>query len=132
MKRLLVLLVVTFLISAYAQDEPADKMELRNGQVLIGKVEVIKTDVVNFKEKDSELTYETAKKDIRYIKLTNGKILTFEDYYQQDKKDVEGTSPKQVQEVDNDSGGGADVGLIILATVGVVLGLLLIIGAAAQ
>ena len=32
----------------------------------------------------------------------------------------------------NDSGGGADVGLIILAAVGVVLGLLLIIRAATQ
>ena len=51
MKRLLVLIILAFSMSVCAQDEPMDKMELRNGQVLIGKVEVIKTDVVNFKRK---------------------------------------------------------------------------------
>ena len=133
MKKMLPVFIFFLGIICYAQDSTTvDKMELRNGQVLIGKVQIIKTDVVDFKEKDTGLSYETAKKEIRYIQLANGKILTFEEDYKPEKQDDKSIVQQQPQVSKDDSGGGTPAGLIILATVGVVLVILLIIGAAAQ
>ena len=104
-------------------------MELRNGQVIIGKVEKIKTEIVEFKESETGLIYESAKKDIRYIQLANGKVLTFEDYQSEQQNETQTTQPTPVV-IEKDD--GAPVGLIILASVGAVLLVLLLIGAAAQ
>lgn len=103
-------------------------MELRNGQIYLGKVEKIKTDVVEFKEKETGLIYESLKTTIRYIQLATGKILTFDEELKSTKET--GTTQPQPVVVEKDS--GAPVGLIILASVGAVLLVLLLIGAAAQ
>lgn len=132
MKKLIPFFVLLFAVISYAQTEDLDKMELRDGQVIMGKVEKIKTEVVDFKESETGLIYETAKKDIRYIQLTSGKILTFEEEYQVAQQN-ETQTPEQTQTpvvIERDD--GAPVGLIILATVGAVLVVLLLIGAAAQ
>lgn len=130
MKKFIPLFVLFWVVMSYAQDDAVDKMQLRNGQVLLGKVEIVKTDVVNFKEKETGLSYETAKKDIRYILLSNGEVLTFEDQYKPENQDDKETTPQQPTVAQNDD--GAPVGLIILATVGAVLVVLLLIGAAAN
>jgi hypothetical protein len=130
MKRLIPIIVLLFTIIIYAQDEDFDKMELRDGQVFIGEVLKIKADVVEFKDNETGLTYENEKEDIRYILLANGKVLTFEEELksaQEDKTETTQTTPVVTEKDD-----GSPVGLIILATVGVVLVVLLLIGAAAQ
>jgi hypothetical protein len=104
-------------------------MELKDGTVIMGKVEKIKTEVVEFKESETGLIYESNKADIRYIQLANGKILTFENYQAPTSNETQ-TSQQQPVVMEKDD--GPDVGLIILATVGVVLVVLLLIGAAAQ
>jgi hypothetical protein len=132
MKKLIPLFILFCVVISYAQTENLDKMELRNGQVIVGKVEKIKTETVEFKESETGLIYESAKKDIRYIQLANGKILTFDEEYKAAQQN-ETQPPQQTQQpvvVEQDS--GPSTGLIILATVGVVLIVLLIIGAAAS
>jgi len=129
MKKLIPLFVLLLAVLCNAQTEDLDKMELRNGQVIMGKVEKIKTDMVDFKESETGLIYETAKKDIRYIQLASGKVLTFEDYQSEQQNKTQTTQPTPVV-IEKDD--GAPVGLIILASVGAVLLVLLLIGAAAQ
>ncbi len=120
MKKFILLYILLFAVLGYAQEQVLDKMELKNGKVYMGKVEKVKTDIIEFTDSETGLLYEYAKKEIRYIQLVNGKILTFEDDFNTWER------PEEVQEA------GAPVGLIILATVGVVLLVLLLIGAAAQ
>jgi len=129
MKKIIPIFFLLFTIIIYSQ-EVLDKMELRNGQVILGKVEKIKTDMVDFKETETDLIYETMKKDIRLIQLANGKILTFEEY-QTGQNETQ--TPQQTQQpiiIEKDS--GPSTGLIILAAIGGVLLVLLLIGAAAQ
>ena len=63
---------------AFSQTERLDKIELKDGKIFLGKVEKIKIDAVEFREKETNLLYEFEKSQIRYIALSNGKILTFE------------------------------------------------------
>ena len=129
MKKLIPLFILLLALTGYAQTDSLDKMELKDGTLLMGKVEKIKTDVVEFKENETGLIYENNKADIRYIQLSSGKVLTFEDYQNPDNNTTQNTQqPPVVIEKDD----GPSTGLIILATVGVVLIVLLIIGAAAQ
>ncbi|GJQ44134.1 MAG: hypothetical protein D8M26_13555 [Ignavibacteriae bacterium] len=130
MKKLIPFFILLFSIIIYSQ-EVLDKMELRNGQVIMGKVEKIKTDMVDFKEAETDLVYETMKRDIRLIQLANGKILTFEEYQTTGQNETQ--TPQQTQQpiiIEKDD--GPSTGLIILAAIGGVLLVLLLIGAAAQ
>lgn len=128
MKNLILLFALFSVAFCNAQTEDLDKMELRNGQVLMGKVEKIKSDMVDFKEAETDLVYETLKKDIRLIQLANGKILTFEDY----QTPVKSETPPPQQPVIIEKDDGAPVGLIVLASVGAVLLVLILIGLVAQ
>lgn len=130
MKKYLSFLIMLFVINGYAQTDTLDRMELRDGQILFGKVEKIKSDIVEFRESETGLIYETQKKDIRYIQLVNGKVLTFEEEYNEAQQNQ--TQPPQQEPVVIEKDSGPSTGLIILATVGVVLVVLLLIGAAAQ
>lgn len=130
MKKLIPIFVFLLTVICYSQNENLDKMELRNGKVFMGKVEKIKTEIVEFRESETDLVYETEKKDIRYIQLVNGKILTFEEEYNVSQQNESQTPQSDHMIVEKDD--GAPVGLIILATVGVVLLTLILIGAAAQ
>jgi len=132
MKKLITLFVLFIAVICYAQTEDLDKMELRNGQVIMGKVEKIKSDMVDFKESETDLVYETLKKDIRLIQLANGKILTFEDEYKAAQQNQQPPPQQTQQPVIIEKDDGPSTGLIILASVGAVLLVLLIIGAAAQ
>ena len=129
---MIMFIVSTFSLLTVAQQqttEKYDKLELTNGTIYLGTVEKVRTDIIEFREQETNLLYEFEKSQIRYIALSNGKILTFEDYVKSSNKDkTESPSPPVVIEKDS----GAPVGLIILATVGVVLLVLLIIGAASQ
>lgn len=129
MKKLISFFILSFAVICYAQTEDLDKMELKDGKVIMGKVEVIKTDVVDFRESETNLLYETSKKDISYILLSTGKVLTFDVSNETPQNE---TQPTQQQPVIVEKDDGPSTGLIILATVGVVLIVLLIIGAAAQ
>ena len=129
MKKFTFFLVLLIAVMSYAQDKVLDKIELKSEKIYLGKVEKIKTDIVEFRESETDLIYEIAKKDIRYIQLASGKILTFEDVLKAEQKtDYQNTWEKPAG-VEKE--GGSDVGLIILATVGVVLLVLILIGAAA-
>lgn len=129
MKKLISFFILSFAVICYAQTEDLDKMELKDGKVIMGKVEVIKTDVVDFRESENNLLYETSKKDISYILLSTGKVLTFDVSNETPQNE---TQPTQQPPVVIEKDDGPSTGLIILATVGVVLIVLLIIGAAAQ
>ncbi len=103
-----------------------DRVHLRNGSILEGKVKVIKTDIVEFTEGETNLVYELKKSEIKVIVLSSGKSISFSDEpYEKQNEPV--TQPYVVEKDD-----GAPVGLIILASVGAVLLVLLLIGAAAQ
>jgi len=106
-----------------------DRIHLRNGSVLEGKVTVIKTDVVEFIERETNLTYEFKKTDISVIVLSSGKSITFADE-SAPKNEQPQQQNAQPTIIEKDS--GAPVGLVILATVGAVLIILILVGAAAS
>ncbi len=130
MKLLLILFILISTSFCLAQTEKLDKLELRDGTVHLGNVVKITTQIVEFKDSGNGLLYEYEKKDIRYIQLGNDEILTFEDAIEtaQEKGKTE-TQPETII-IERES--GTSVGIIILATLGALLGLLLIIGAIAQ
>jgi hypothetical protein len=132
MKKLIYFLFLLSAIASFAQTENQDKMELRNGQIIMGKVEKVKTDMVDFKEAETDLIYETLKKDIRLIQLANGKILTFEEEYQAALENQQQPPQQTQQPIIIEKDDGPSTGLIILAAIGGVLLVLLLIGAAAQ
>ena len=103
-----------------------DKVHLRNGSILEGKVKVIKTDIVEFTEWETNLVYELKKTEIMVILLSSGKSISFSEELNE-KQNQQVPQPYVVEKDD-----GAPVGLIILASVGAVLLVLLLIGAAAQ
>jgi hypothetical protein len=94
---------------------------------MTGKVVTVKTDLIVFLDNETDLTYEIQKARIRLIILSNGKSLTFKE---------ESTEKKEKSSVDqsktDDKEGGTSTGVIILASIGGVLGLLLLIGAIAS
>jgi hypothetical protein len=106
-----------------------DKIHLRDGSVLEGKVKTIKPDIVEFVERETNIPYEIRKSEIKVIVLSTGKTISFADEIAPKKEQP----PQQNQQpiiIEKDSGSNA--GLVIAATVGVVLVLLLVIGAASQ
>lgn len=130
MKPLLILFVLISASLSLAQTEKLDKLELRDGTVHLGNVVKIKTLIVEFKNTGNGLLYEYEKKDIRYIQLANDEILTFEDALETAQEEGETKTYPEPIVIEKES--GPSVALIILATIGAILGLLLIIGAAAQ
>jgi hypothetical protein len=129
MKIIIIFFALLVAFISYAQVEVNDKIELKNGKIYLGKVDKIKTDFVEFKESETGLIYEYSKNDIRYIQLSNGKVLTFDDYSKTEEKS-QPQNTKEAPVVIQES--GPNVGLIILASVGAVLLVLILIGAAAR
>jgi len=128
----LVLVLYLFGNSAFAQTDTTakvDKVFLRDGTSHEGKVKMVRTDIVEFVENETDLNYEFKKSDIKIILLSNGKTLSFPDSQERssEPKERQQAPPVYVEKDD-----GAPVGLIILASVGAVLLVLLLIGAAAQ
>lgn len=75
-----VIIVVLFLsYNLYCQQQTQDKIVLKNGKTMLGKIEKIKTDVVEFKESESELIFEKLKVEISYIQLSSGNFITFDE-----------------------------------------------------
>jgi len=135
MKGFLQVLILIFLLSnlinenyLYCQTDSSviknDKVHMKNGQILEGKVKVIKKDEVEFTEYSTNLSYELQKSDIKVILLSNGKSISFSE----NKTD----SPVKKDTVVVEKDGGTSPALIILGAVGAVLIVLLLIGAAAQ
>jgi hypothetical protein len=122
MKKLFLLM---FLLAAicYSQKDSTDRLELKNDKIITGKVVKIKPATVEFKEFSTDLLYEYEKKEIRYIILSSGKIMIFEDYAAKKPEPKPIESEKQPIIVKDDSGPG--IGVVILA----VLGGLVVIGA---
>lgn len=117
------LILILILISALclAQSEKLDKIELGSGKIMLGKVEKIKINSVEFTENKSNVLYEFKKSEIRYIDLANGEILTFEDF--NDTKGVEQAVSQiqpDVEEQDRDLFEGS----IVIISVGVGYGVL--------
>lgn len=130
---LAVLLVMVLICASISRAQPTDtmvgtdKVYLRDGSILEGSVKVIKTEIVEFVELETNLTYELEKTEIKLILLASGKSITFPDGPTPMEAAQQAAQP-QVIEKD----GGAPVGLVILASVGVMFVLLLLIGAAAS
>lgn len=105
-----------------------DKIVLNDGTVIFGEVIKIGEDFIEFKRNDNENNFEYLQSDTRYIVWNDNKIQF---------NTVTNTSSTQVSQpiappvvVEHDD--GAPVALIILATVGAVLLVLVLIGAAAS
>ena len=77
-KIFIAIIFLGYIAIAFSQTNNLDKIELKNGKILLGKVEIVKVDVVEFIEKETGIKYEFEKSQISYIALANGKILTFE------------------------------------------------------
>lgn len=82
MKYILIIFFSLRSISLYSQQDSTtkiDKIYLEDGTTLKGKVVTIKKDVVDFIDSETNLSYEFAKSEIKFIQLHNGKTLTFKD-----------------------------------------------------
>jgi hypothetical protein len=129
MKTTFIALFLFLFSNAYSQSDTAshDKIYMNDGSQMTGKVVTVKTDLIVFLDNETDLTYEIQKARIRLIILSNGKSLTFKE---------ESTEKKEKSSVDqsktDDKEGGTSTGVIILASIGGVLGLLLLIGAIAS
>jgi len=119
MKSLLILLVLIITSLCLAQTEKLDKIELINGKIMVGKVEKVKSEFVEFKEYSSRVLYEFKKSEIRYIDLANGEILTFEDF-----KDTEGADQVGFQTVLMAQDSDPSAGSIAIISIGVGYGIL--------
>jgi len=99
-----------------AQTEKLDKIELGSGKIMLGKVEKIKSNSVEFIENHTNDLYEFKKSEIRYIDLANGEILTFKEF--NDTKGVDQAAPSsQTAEVAQDD--DLSAGSIVIISVGV-------------
>jgi len=117
------LISILILISALclAQTERMDKIELGSGKIMLGKVEKIKSNSVEFMENHSNVLYEFKKSEIRYIDLANGEFLTFKEF--NDTKGVDQAAPSsKTVEVAQD--GDLSDSSIVLISVGVGYGAL--------
>ena len=83
MKMLFAMLALILLCSMTlpAQTDPVetDKIYLLDGKVLEGKVNLIKNDVVQFTDKETEIQYEINKTDIKVIVLASGKPIMLDE-----------------------------------------------------
>jgi len=72
-------LILIFSMSLPAQTEPVttDKIYMTDGSIIEGKVNLIKNDVVQFTDKETEIQYEINKTDIKVIVLASGKPIVF-------------------------------------------------------
>jgi len=104
-----------------------DRVHMKNGKVYVGEVKTVKERTIEFFDFDTQLNYEFPQSDIEVILLSNGKTLTFTSTQLPSQPAQQPQQPVVIKEE-----GGASVGLIILASVGAVLLVLLLIGAAAQ
>ena len=115
------IICILFLSSfCFAQKDTTDRLELRNEKLYKGKVVVIRARTIDFRESSTDLLYEFEKKDIRYLKLSSGQVLTFENHYENPQ-----TIQKEPVIIKADT--GTDGGVTILAIVGAItlVGLLL-------
>jgi hypothetical protein len=74
-------LILMFSMTLPAQTEPVatDKIYMLDGKILEGKVNLIKNDVVQFTDKETEIQYEINKTDIKVIVLASGKPIVFDE-----------------------------------------------------
>ena len=72
-------LILMFSMTLPAQTEPVatDKIYMVDGSILEGKVNLIKNDVVQFTDKETEIQYEIDKTDIKVIVPASGKPIVF-------------------------------------------------------
>jgi len=74
-------ILMMFSITSFSQTDTVktDKVYMLDGTIYDGKVKTIKSDMVIFVEKETELEYELFKTDIKVIVLGNGKPVVFSD-----------------------------------------------------
>jgi hypothetical protein len=85
MRRFSVLLLLTFPSVCFAQADSADTIELLNKRVMSGVVLSIKTGSIGFKDARTDSLFEFQKKEIKEVRLHDGKVLTFEGFDEADK-----------------------------------------------
>ncbi len=56
-----------------------DRIELKNGKMFDGKVVKVTSRTIEFVDNMTNLPYEFQKAEVKFLRLTNGTILTFED-----------------------------------------------------
>jgi len=92
MKMLFTLLAIILMFNMIvpAQTEPiaTDKIYLFDGKILEGKVNLIKNEVVQFTDKETEIQYEINKTDIKVIVLASGKPIVFDEPINEPKTEL--------------------------------------------
>ena len=91
-KTLKILMFVLFTTTvAFAQSKDfsnMDKLKLTNGNFVFGKVLKVKTTLIEFKDAETGLLFEYEKNKIKYVVLSNGKILTFKNTQEKPKHTI--------------------------------------------
>ncbi len=118
---------ITVSSSSLDSVDVTDKVHLKKGNMLVGKVTLIKVDVVEFVEQETNLKYELSKAEIKVIILSSGKTLSFADEAVPAQQSASSPTPIVIEKES-----GPSAALVILAAIGGTLILLLLIGAAAQ
>ena len=77
MFKLFLLISALSWVTIYAQIDTLDTVYLNNGEIVKGKVLLLKQDVVEFVEHSTNIKYEYNKTNINHITLQNGKTITF-------------------------------------------------------
>lgn len=78
MSKLFLLIAILFSTTTFCQTDSLDTIFLNNGDVIKGKVIIVKQNVVEFLEHSTSILYEYEKTKIKLINLANGKTLTFD------------------------------------------------------
>lgn len=123
------LFILTTLSYSQIDSTASDKVYLNDGSSMTGKVITVKKDAVSFLDNTTKLSYELEKSDIKLIVLSTGQTLSFKG---NTTKTNESKTQEEPKSKTNGKDDGPDTALIILASIGGVLALLLIIGAIAS
>lgn len=111
MARVILSILIFLSTICLAQVKKLDMIELRSGKIMVGKVEKIKSESVEFTEYTTTVLYEFKKSEVKKIDLANGEILTFEDFNNDTEgvEQVESQTQTVLAEKDNEPSEGARI-----------------------
>ena len=121
-------IIFAFLFISFPLYSQVDTLVYTNGTIELGEVIKITESTVDFKMQSTEVIYEILKARIKEIRLKNGRIIEFSPYQEEQEKKYDTWDGDRTHDADR----GTDTCWIVGGTVGIVLAILLIIGALAQ
>lgn len=114
-------------LPAHAQVDSLDEVRLVDGTILLGRIKAIGDEGVQFQQAGTNLLHQIRKPEITVILLASGKSITFTDEIKPPVRD--GPPADSVTATKEEP---APVGMIILASIGAILLVLLFLRAAAR